>query len=46
MKRQTQHVYECARCGRIFEDGEDFWYKSFTEQYCIDCDELEGVDLK
>ena len=41
MKRQTQRIYECARCGRIFDDNEYFWYKNINECYCIDCEEIE-----
>ena len=41
MKRQTQYIHECATCGHVFEDGEDYWEVSRGECYCIDCDPVE-----
>ena len=46
MKRETQRTYWCYRCGRTYEDGEDFWYKSVAETYCIDCDEEDDSDIQ
>jgi len=46
MNRKKQKIYECIRCGRTFEDGEDFWYKTILETYCIDCEELSQGELE
>lgn len=37
MRKERQRLYCCSKCGRVFDDGEDFWYEDVHTQYCLTC---------
>lgn len=36
MRRYTQNIAECDHCGKVFEDGEDYWKDARNKCYCTD----------
>lgn len=36
MRKHRQKIEECEHCGKVFEDGEDYWMDSVNKCYCVD----------
>ena len=36
MRRYTQNIAECEHCGKVFENGENYWKDAHNKCYCTD----------
>jgi predicted nucleic acid-binding Zn-ribbon protein len=36
MTRETQRIEECTHCGKVFDDGEQYWKDAHNRCYCYD----------
>lgn len=36
MRKYTQNIEECEHCGKVFENGENYWKDAHNKCYCVD----------